>query len=145
MAGCSSVDCPLNNLVFCNYQLQGEVSTLPDTLTIAAHRPDGRDTILLNQQENADSFSLPMSYHLPEDMLIFECHGTEAIVRDTVRVQKENHPHFESTDCGPNYFHTITGVRFTRNAIDSIVINHKEVSYDVTTKHLYIYFKKYRY
>lgn len=141
VAGCTSQDCPLNNLVFCNYQLQGEVTTLPDTLTITAARMEGNDSVLINQQVNTDSFSLPMSYWQPEDVFFFQCNS----IRDTVRVEKENHPHFESTDCGPNYFHTITRVRFTRNAIDTIVINNKEVTYDVTTKHLYIHFKKYRY
>lgn len=139
--GCSSVDCPLNNLVFCNYKLMGEVTTLPDTLTISTTRHDGMDSVLINQQVNTDPFSLPVSFWQDVDVLYFQCNQ----LRDTVRVMKENHPHFESTDCGPNYFHTITAVRSTRNAIDSIVINNKEVTYDVTTKHLYIYFKKYRY
>ena len=59
-------------------------------------------------------------------------------------VTKTNEPHFESVDCGLNYFHTLTGVRFTRHAIDSVVINQKSVNYDVSPKHFYIYFKEYR-
>lgn len=61
------------------------------------------------------------------------------------RVTKTNTPHFESVDCGVAYFHVITGVRYTRNAIDSIVINHKEVNYDATQQHFHIYFKEYRF
>lgn len=139
-AACSSVDCPLNNVVYSNYRLEGPVRTLPDTLTISTVREDGLDSILINQQVNTDSFSLPVSYGHDEDVLYFRTNH----LMDTVWVQKTNEPHFESVDCGLNYFHTITGVRFTRHAIDSIVINHKEVNYDVSQKHFYIYFKEYR-
>lgn len=141
MAACSSIDCPLNNAVYSNYKLMGPVAPLPDVLTISAARPGKPDTVLLNQQQNTDSFMLPMSFAQEEDVLYFKANQTI----DTVWVKKENHPHFESVDCGPNYFHTITGVRFTRHAIDSVVIHQKEVTYDVSPKHFYIYFKEYRF
>ncbi len=141
LAACSSLDCPLNNVVYCKWKLQGRVTTLDDTLTIYSARNTTGDTILINQQVSTDSFSLPMSYSNPQDVLVFCCNT----VRDTVWVSKEDHPHFESVDCGVNYFHTITGVDYTRNAIDSITINHKEVTYDDAPTHLYIYFKQYRY
>lgn len=140
LISCSTIDCPLNNTVFANYKLQGPVTTLPDTLTISTTRMDGMDTVLINRQVNTDSFTLPVSYGQPEDVLYFHT----GRLRDTVWIEKTNQPHFESVDCGLNYFHTITGVRFTRHAIDSIVINHNEVNYDFTPKHFYIYFKEYR-
>lgn len=141
MAACSSVDCPLNNTVYTNYKLMGRVTTLPDVLTISTTRQNGADSILINQQENTDSFSIPMSFAQDVDILYFRTNNT----LDTVWVEKTNRPHFESVDCGLNYFHTITGVRNTRHAIDSIVINQKEVTYDATPKHFYIYFKEYRF
>lgn len=140
LAACSSVDCPLNNTVYTNYQLMGKVTTLPDTLTITTTRQDGLDSVLINKQVNTDSFSLPMSFGQDVDILYFQTNS----VLDTVWVSKTNEPHFESVDCGLNYFHTITTVRNTRNAIDSIVINNKEVTYDVSKKHFHIYFKEYR-
>lgn len=140
MAACSSVDCPLNNTVYTNYLLQGPVQTLPDTLTITTMREDGLDSVLINRQVNTDSFSLPMSYGKPEDVLYFQTNH----LRDTVWVEKTNEPHFESVDCGLNYFHTITGVRYTRHAIDSVVVINKSVNYDVSKKHFHIYFKEYR-
>ncbi|MDY4410875.1 MAG: DUF6452 family protein [Prevotella sp.] len=141
MAACSTVDCPLNNTVYAQYVLRGPVTTLPDTLTITTRRvTDGLDTVLINQQVNTDSFSLPMSYGQNEDILYFRTNH----LRDTVWVKKTNEPHFESTDCGLNYFHTITGVRFTRHALDSIVINHQQVNYDASQKHFLVYFKEYR-
>jgi hypothetical protein len=141
---CSSVDCPLNNIVYANYKLEGPVQSLPDTLTISAQRQDGTDTILLNKSVPTDSFSLPVSYGQPVDVLFFETKSTTTTLHDTVWVEKTNFPHFESTDCGVNYFHVINNVRFTRHALDSIVINNNSVTYDVTPKHFYVYFKEYR-
>jgi hypothetical protein len=141
LAACSSVDCPLNNTVYANYKLMGKVTTLPDMLTISTTRQDGSDSILINRQVNTDSFYLPMSYGLDVDTLYFQ---TNTLI-DTVWIEKTNHPHFESVDCGLNYFHTITGVSCTHNAIDSIVINKKEVTYDISQQHFYIYFKEYRF
>lgn len=140
LGACSSVDCPLNNTVYTNYQLQGPVQTLPDTLTISTTRSDGNDSVIINKQVNTDSFSLPMSYHRDEDVFIVQSNR----LFDTIVVKKTNIPHFESLDCGVNYFHTITGVRFTRHALDSVVIHNNSVNYDVSQKHFYIYFKEYR-
>lgn len=140
-ASCSSVDCPLNNTVYANYKLEGRVTTLPDTLTITTQRNDGSDTVLINQQLNTDSFSLPMSYGGTSDVIVLQTNH----LRDTLVIDKTNQPHFESVDCGLNFFHTIQGIHYTRNAIDSIVIKNKEVDYDASKKHFYIYFKEYRY
>ena len=44
LAACSSIDCPLNSLVYTQYQLMnaaGRVDTLADTLTISTKRTDG--------------------------------------------------------------------------------------------------------
>jgi hypothetical protein len=140
VAACTSVDCPLNNTVYANYQLKGPVTKLNDTLTISTPRQGKRDSVLLNKKYDAENFTLPVSYGHDEDVLFFYT-GQH---KDTVWMQKTNRPHFESTDCGLNFFHTITGIRYTRHAIDSIVINHKEIDYDASPKHFYIYFKEYR-
>ena len=139
-AACSSVDCPLNNTVYANYQLKGPVTRLNDTLTVTTARHWRGDSLLLNKMYNAEEFTLPVSYNQDEDVLYFYT----GLLKDTVWMQKTNRPHFESTDCGLNYFHTITGIRYTRHAIDSIVINHKDINYDASPKHFHIYFKEYR-
>ncbi len=140
LAACSSIDCPLNNTVSSNYVLRGSVATLPDTLTISSMRSDGFDSVLINKQLDTDSFSLPMSYNRPEDILVMQTNS----LFDTIRVEKTNTPHFESVDCGVNYFHTITNVTYTRHAIDSVVIHHNIVNYDASQQHFYIYFKESR-
>lgn len=140
LAACSTIDCPLNNTVNCKYMLRGAVATLPDTLTISSMRSDGSDSVIINKQVNTDSFSLPMSYNRPEDILVMQTNS----LFDTIKVEKTNTPHFESVDCGVNYFHTITNVTYTRHAIDSVVIHHNFVNYDASQQHFYIYFKESR-
>lgn len=146
LSACSSIDCPLNNRVYASFRLAGEVATLSDTLTVATQRtPDNaaEDTVLLNLLTNADSLTLPMSYSRSEDILYFELrqYGTGRKTTDTVRVAKQNEPHFESVDCNPAMFHTITGVNFTHHAIDSIKINYNKVTYNDAKANFLIYFK----
>ena len=142
MVSCTTLDCPLNNTVYAKYKLKGSIAKLSDTLTISTTRLAGSDSVLINKDVNIDSFILPMSYTQPEDVFFFEMRDTvlHEVFKDTVKVKKEDQPHFESVDCKPSYFHTITSIETTHNRIDSIVINHKEVNYDATKTHFYIYF-----
>ena len=139
---CSSIDCPLNNRVYMIYKLQGDEVPLSDSLTIYSNRTDENDTVRLNRAVNVDSFLLPVSYRRHEDILFFRrSNNTGWSVTDTVVIEKDDMPHFESIDCSPNYFHTIKRVRHTRLGIDSIVINKNNVTYDTSKPHLFIYFK----
>ena len=143
---CSSIDCPLNSLVYTQYQLMtadGRADTLADTLTISTARMEGNDSVLINKDFKVTEFSLPISYSQPQDVFFVETKDTvQKITRfDTITVVKEDHPHFESVDCSPSFFHTLTSVSSTNNAIDSVVIKNPDVNYDTTKKHFYIYFK----
>ncbi len=144
-AACSSVDCPVQNTVYTSYGLHkagGERDTLRDTLTITTTRRDGTDSVLLNRSVNTTSFELPISYTDPEDTLFF--YITDTLLNtsiDTVYVRKDNYPHFESVDCNISFFHYITAVRWTRNAIDSIAVNKQHVDYDASTEHFHLYLK----
>ena len=146
MAACSSIDCPLNNRVYTTYCLmtpEKKADTLALALTISTNRTDGSDSVIINKNEKTTTFSLPISYQQPTDEFYVEL-ALDTLghtVVDTMRVSKENTMHFESTECAASYFHTITGVTTTHHAIDSVVINTKEVDYDTTKKHFYIYFK----
>ena len=143
---CASIDCPMDSLVYTQYQLRtasGTVDTLADTLTISTMRTDGNDSVLINKDVNITEISLPISYAQAQDVFFIETKDsvTKTIWLDTVTVTKEDHPHFESVDCSPTYFHTLTGVSCTRNALDSVVIANPDVDYDTSKKHFYIYFK----
>ena len=145
-ASCSSIDCPMNSLVYTQYQLMrpdGRVDTLADTLTISTKRTDGNDSVLINRSVRTTEFSLPISYSQPEDVFFIETKDSvlKNSIFDTITVTKEDYPHFESVDCSPAFFHTITGVNCTHNVIDSVVIVNPDVNYDTSQKHFYIYFK----
>lgn len=163
---CSSIDCPLNNSVYTTYNLQkasGIADTLKDTLSvISLQTTTEQDPVLLNKLNNFSSFTLPISYSNEEDVLFFIYTGTTTIsdtlyagtdsatvtatktsyaLGDTVVITKTNRKHFESVDCTPSFFHTITGLNYTRNGIDSITINNPEVTYDTSKEQFHIYFK----
>lgn len=145
LAACSSIDCPLNNRVYATFKLAGTVTTLTDSLSVATTRTlaDGGDTVLLNKALATDSFTLPLSYAHEADTYFFTLSKTDTalVVVDTVVVVKENQPHFESVDCNPTFFHTLTGVSHTGHAIDSIVINNPKVTYNDTQPHFLLYLK----
>lgn len=163
---CSSIDCPMNTTVSTKYALyksDGTADTLRDTLTvITLQRIADHDPVALNRSVNTTTMDIPISYQSDEDVLYFvrsfpylyettviNEEGIEvdtilelaAYVTDTVTVVKTNRKHFESIDCTPLFFHTIRNVTYTRNAIDSIVINNPEVNYDPSKEHFRVYFK----
>lgn len=139
LSACGSLDCPLNNIVNTKYRLKGVAAK--DTITVSTTKQTGNDSVLINKDVKPDSLLLRMSYTQPEDVLYFEVRDSmQRVFLDTVRIQKENQIHFESVDCSPNYFHTITGVTTTHHKIDSIVINRKDVNYDATKEHFTLYF-----
>ena len=142
LTACSSIDCPVNNTVYAKYVLGGEVDAIPGTLTVKTKRANGSDTTLLNELSFAKDFLLPISYVRPTDILVFQLTDTNAVTYiDTVKLSKINTPHFESVDCSPSYFHQLTGVTWTKKAIDSIIISNSKVTYDTTGGHVQIYFK----
>ena len=86
-----------------------------------------------------------ISYTQPEDVLYMLVRNAKGInYLDTIRIKKENYPHFESVDCQVSYFHEITAVSTTHNAFDSIAIHHSSVNYDTSNDHFYLYVKKNR-
>ena len=157
---CSSIDCPVENRVYTVYQLKksdGSADTLnKDTLWIWSKRVNGTDTMISRRisgslelnyfhGSSAHSFELPISYTQPEDILYMMLkNSTGSTYYDTVRIKKENIPHFESVDCQAAYFHEITSVATTHHIIDSIVINNPHVNYDAKTAHFNLYFKAQR-
>ena len=141
MVSCSTIDCPVNNIVETRYRFyntDGDSLVLMDTLTITSKRKDNTE-VLLNRKVGSATIPVPISYSHPEDILVFNVYNSEYSIVDTVWVKKDDIPHFESVDCNASFFHKITGIRHTTNFIDSIVINNPTVDYDKTTIHFYIY------
>lgn len=145
MAACTSIDCSIDNVVACQWQLRkgsGLDTLKTDTLTISATRASGQDTIIFNRGTGISSFSLPMSYSADADVLLLQLADTAGNSwTDIVSIAKTNQPHMESVDCTPQFHHTITGVSHTTNIIDSVVINHPNVTNDATQQNLYLYLR----
>lgn len=147
IAACTSIDCPVENTVesvYALYKADGKPDTLGiDTLWIGTKRADGKDTLLLNRLfgESATGFKLKVSYTQPEDIIYLALHDTTKFYFDTIRIKKENIPHFESVDCQAAYFHNITDVSTTHHIVDSIVIINPHVNYDSRTTHFKLYLK----
>lgn len=144
VAACTSIDCPVDNIVatsYCLLKADGTKDTLTnDTLTIITKRRNGSDSILLNQSVSTTAFSLPISSGVPVDTLLLELRDSTGSTYDYLYVAKNDVPHFESVDCSMSYFHTITSVAWTGNRIDSVAINKPTVDYDSSTPHILIYF-----
>lgn len=147
-SSCSSIECPVENQVLATYVLlecDGSDAVMDDdtlSILIRVTRSDGqRDSTVLNQVTGSvSSFVLPVSYTQPEDVLFAELRCDDgSVYTDTIRVKKENIPHFESVDCQAAYFHKLTAVSATHHFIDSIVIINPDVTYDPTIEHVCLY------
>ena len=147
LTACSSIDCPVQNLVETQYALMDAYDNPDildtDTLNIWTRRVDGTDTLVLNSLcGEASTFSLPISYTQPEDIFFLRLSTIEKVsYQDTICIKKENYPHFESVDCQAAYFHKLTAVSSTHHVIDSVTIENSKVNYDVSNTHIYIYLK----
>ena len=144
VSACSSISCPVQNTVSVQYAVrdaEGE-AMMNDTLWVFTQRNDGSDTLLLNRGVGIKSFSLPVSYSHPEDVLLFFIADKAGVYTlDTLWLKKEDIPHFESVDCSAHFFHRLTDVRCTHEGIDSVTIVNTLVDYDTSKTHLHIYFK----
>ena len=119
VGSCSSIDCPVENLVLAHYKFYdsfGDSLIIVDTLTVTTRRNDNSNDTLLYDMTEKSSFYMPMSYFHPEDI-----------------------PHFESIDCNAKYFHRLTSVRNTTHYIDSVVIKNSYVDFNNATVHIYVY------
>ena len=151
---CSSIDCPVQNTVSVQYEIRdkaGDALSITDSLSVVTTRNDGKNieldittrndgkSTVLNRLIGRSSFSLPISYSHPEDILFFCFKDSVKTVVDTVWIKKDDIPHFESVDCSASFFHELKEVRHTHNAIDSLVLINTSVTYDVQTIHFYLY------
>ena len=126
---CSSIDCPVANTT----RLDGKNILLDITTR------ENDQKVLLNRLTGKSSFSLPISYSHPEDILYFCFTDSVKTLVDTVWIKKDDIPHFESVDCAAAFFHELTDVKHTHHAIDSLVLINTSVDYDVQTVHFYLY------
>lgn len=128
LISCESPDCTLENTVTlnCLFYTGGKNVSINDTLTVTVC---GVDSVLLNRKTKASKMELPMSYTLPCDTFVLCVAGEDYRMFDTMWVEKQNIPHFESQDCPTAMFHEITSIRSTNNFIDSLRLKYTNVGY----------------
>ena len=142
LPACESEDCPPNAVAFVHFSLVNQRGnavqiTAPVTIigqieadvTVHDTLPDGsiadrvvRDSLindtLVNQESNAGSFSLPLSYG-DATRFIINYNGMD---QDEINLKHRNIPYFLNVDCGTMMFHEITEATTTFHQIDSIVV-----------------------
>lgn len=141
VVSCTTIDCPVNNLVRTRYQFTnsaGDSLKLMDTMTVVSANKDG-DTIVLNKGVSISKFHLPISYSHPEDELVFYFDGDNLHLADTLWIKKDDISHFESVDCNATFFHKLTAIRHTHNCLDSVIIVNPSVTNDDQVVHVLIY------
>ena len=142
VVSCSSIECPVDNMVVAGYDIcdaDGEPVALEDTLTVSTKLRNGVDSVLLNKAVGVVGFSLPVSQDHPVDEFYFNFFGKDYNITDTVWIEKDDIPHFESIECKATFFHELKAVSFTEHVIDSLVIKKAFVDYDYKTTHINIY------
>lgn len=91
-----------------------------DSLTVTAW---GTDSIIINNQKKVHDISLPLRYTVDSTKLVFRYSKTKV---DTLVIRHTNTPYFLSMDCGYQMKQAITGIRSTRNVLDSIKVLNNE-------------------
>ncbi len=138
-AGCTSLDCSIENTVALNVAIPDTLSD--DTLSVSTTVGD-RDTTLYNRGHGITTFSLPVSHDGGEEVLYLAFTDTTGTtITDTLTLVKTNEPHFESVDCTPQFWHTIEGVSATHNRLDSVVITNNFVNNDQSAQHISLYLR----
>ena len=148
--GCSSIDCAVDGSVRCVYSVvdaAGKTDSVPGFVSVtSARRTNGSDTTIINLQSQTTSLSLPMSFsELADTLYLIQSDTVDGVYiekrRDTMWIEKTNTPHFESVDCSPRFFHTLTRVSSTHHIIDTLIINRKEVTNDKSTPNIHLHLR----
>lgn len=148
-AGCSNIDCPLENVVRLRCVLysaeEGGRLTLSDTLTV---RVAGNDSVVLNRASGLSDFSLPVRYRSGADTFLLRFSNQRGqTATDTIVLFHTNQPHFENIDCPAAMFHTIDSLRWTSHTLrempltlDSVGVGRALINYE-TSENLRIYLR----
>ncbi|MCD8292858.1 MAG: DUF6452 family protein [Prevotellaceae bacterium] len=87
-----------------------------DSLTVTAI---GTDSVILNNQKNVTSLTLPLRYTADSTVFVLNYGGR---LRDTLVVRQTNTPYFLSMDCGYQMKQAVSSVRYSRHVLDSLSI-----------------------
>ncbi len=96
-----------------------------DSLTVTAMYTD---SVILNNQKEVKSLSLPLRYAKDSTVFILHYSKNETIKKDTLIIYQENTPYFLSMDCGFQMKQVVTDSRYTRHFLSSVHIEYTEAN-----------------
>ena len=134
MVGCGESDCSLTTLSVARFDFLDSqtgksititngatvtgIATIADTLNV--------DTVF-NQAKSY--MAVPLSY---TNKTTYVLHYTE-LMRDTIEVTHQNIPFVSNIECGTIMYYQIESLRYTTNALDSVVLINPKVTNEETT------------
>lgn len=140
-SSCSNIDCPLDNQVEMTLAFYDADSTksmaLSDTLSIYGMN-NGTEQLLYNRGISIKKLKLTLRAKVLTDTFLLRFTSPTQTATDTLWVNHESHPHFESIDCPASTFHNLRSIRWKGHSlhllplttIDSVAISHPYVQYE---------------
>ena len=141
MIGCGESDCSLTTLSVARFDFLDSqtgksvaltngatvtgIATIADTLNV--------DTVF-NQAKSY--MTVPLSY---TNKTTYVLHYTE-LMRDTIEVTHQNIPFVSNIECGTMMFYQIESLRYTTNALDSVVLINPRITNE-ETRNFNIYYR----
>lgn len=124
-------DCYLENVAYNRIGFYRSDSTevkyeFPEALTVSL-MINGENTIAVNHIQDTDNLMLPISHTSECDTVIF---NYENNITDTLYVQHENIPYYQSMECGVIMYHKLKDIEHTGIYIDSVAIVQENVKFD---------------
>lgn len=125
---CNNGNCPGNsNAIPLAEFYQDGSSVIINNLTVYGIGAPG-DSLILDEA-SASSVYMPLHISTGNCCYVLD-YNTEGLEADTIKLEYEAIPYFESHECGAMFNFRITGIEYTLNAIDSIAITRTLINND---------------
>lgn len=116
-------------------------STQKDTQLTHALIRFGASTTYVLEIKQSSKFVMPLAQDRDSTQLVFQSDSSTTVPStiDTLTLNYTRKPTFISTACGYRTYFTLHRVTTTHHVIDSVTINHNEVSNEANKEHLKLY------
>lgn len=150
VAGCTNIDCPLDNQVemvlnFYHYETKKALS-LTDTLSIFGIKGDTTQ-LLFNRAIGQRTIRVPLNVASERDTLLLRFTSSTETATDTLIVAHQPKSHFESLDCPASVFHTLTQANWRAHKnttklpiVQEVLITNPNVAYE-NVEHLKVFLR----
>ena len=139
--GCGESDCSLTTTSYAHFDFLDSKThaavTLTDGATVTGISVVDGETLVDTVYNLAQStMSLPLSY---TDRTTYVMHYSETL-RDTIELTHKNIPFVSDIECGTMMHYRVEGLRYTTNALDSVVLINPEITNE-ERKNFNIYYR----